>query len=93
MQWLITIAVVLAALALVAFKLWRFGKELSRLSSGGETKTACHGCPGSARSDADLGITIKPLVQIGDKTKHALIALWVVVACIGNVGMSQEIRP
>ena len=93
MQWLITIAVVLAALALVALKLWRFGKELSRLDSDGEMKTACHGCPGSARSDADLGITIKPLVQIGDKTKQSLMALWVAVACIGNVGMSQEIRP
>lgn len=68
MQWLVAIAVVLGALGLVVVKLYRFGKELSRLGADESAKLGCHGCQGSPRTESELGIIIKPLVQIGDKT-------------------------
>lgn len=93
MQWLVAIAVVLVAIGLVILKLYRFGRELSRLDSGETAKSSCLGCPGSSRSEAELGMTIKPLVQIGDKTKHGVLACLAVQACVGNVCIGQEIRP
>lgn len=93
MQWLITIAVVLTALALVALKLLRFAQELRRIDSEDSPKQGCHGCPGSGHPKADLGITVKPLVQLGDKTKQGIVAIAFLSSCICSVGNSQEIRP
>ncbi|MFM8571969.1 MAG: acetylxylan esterase [Pirellula sp.] len=93
MQWLVTILVVLSALALLAMKLYRFGRELTRGDSGEDFKPRCGGCPGATKSESELGITIKPLVQIGDKTKNAGLALVVLLSCLGGIVVSQEIRP
>ncbi|MFM7518264.1 MAG: acetylxylan esterase [Pirellula sp.] len=93
MQWLITIAVVLTALALVVVKLYRFAQELRRIDSADSPKPGCHGCPGSSLPQADLGITIKPLVQLGDKTKQGIVAIVFLSSCICSVGYTQEIRP
>jgi hypothetical protein len=93
MQWLITIAVVLTALALVAIKLYRFAKELGRIDSAEGSKTSCHGCPGSSKTQSDLGIAIKPLVQLGDKTKQGIVAIVFLNTSIWSLGLSQEIRP
>jgi len=93
MQWLITIAVVLTALALVIAKLLRFAQELRRIDSADSPKPGCHGCPGSSHPQADLGITVKPLVQLGDKTKQGFVAIVFLSSCICSVGNSQEIRP
>jgi hypothetical protein len=93
MQWLVTILVVLSALALLAIKLYRFGRELTRGDSGEDFKPRCGGCPGATKSESELGITIKPLVQIGDKTKNAGLALVVLLSCLGGIVVSQEIRP
>ncbi|MFM8217248.1 MAG: hypothetical protein ACKN82_21745, partial [Pirellula sp.] len=81
MQWLITIAVVLTALALVVVKLYRFAQEIRRIDSADSPKPGCHGCPGSSQPQADLGITIKPLVQLGDKTKQGIVAIVFLSSC------------
>jgi hypothetical protein len=93
MQWLITIAVVLTALALVVVKLYRFAQEIRRIDSADSPKPGCHGCPGSSQPQADLGIAIKPLVQLGDKTKQGIVAIVFLSSCICSVGNTQEIRP
>ncbi len=93
MQWLITIAVVLTALALVVVKFFRFAQELRRIDSADSPNRGCHGCPGSSQPQSDLGITIKPLVQLGDKTKQEILAIVILSTCICSKGTSQEIRP
>ena len=93
MQWLITIAVVLTALALVIVKFFRFAQELRRIDSADSPNRGCHGCPGSSQPQSDLGMTIKPLVQLGDKTKQEILAIVILSTCICSEGTSQEIRP
>jgi len=93
MQWLVTFAVITSALALVLYKAYRFIVELSSLDSSGRPKPSCMGCPGSSKSEAELGITIKPLVQIGDRTKHAGVAVLVCCTSLGGGALGQEIRP
>ncbi|MCE2814622.1 MAG: acetylxylan esterase [Planctomycetaceae bacterium] len=93
MQWLITIAVVLTALALVVVKFFRFAQELRRIDSADSPNRGCHGCPGSSQPQSDLGMTIKPLVQLGDKTKQEILAIVILSTCICSEGTSQEIRP
>jgi hypothetical protein len=101
MQWLITIAIVRASLALVMFKFWRFWLEFSGLRSSdrsdqeasGGTKPSCYGCSGSGTSESDLGILIKPLVQLGDKSKRSVVSMCFLHAALGGVVYGQEIRP
>ena len=101
MQWLITIAIVLVALVLVVLKLRRFWFEFSRLGSSdlsdqeasGGTKSSCYGCSGSSASESDLGIRIKPLVQLGDKRKRSVVSMCFLQAAVGGVVYGQEIRP
>ena len=93
MQWLVTIGVVLAALALLVLKLYRFAKALSRIDRCDEPTSRCGGCPGQRASQREPGFTIKPLVQIGDITKHSVGVLVIANTCLGSFAWSQEIRP
>ena len=93
MQWLVTIVVVLAALGLVLLKLYRFARALACIDSQDQDKPSCGGCPGQRAGSSDLGITIKPLVQIGDKTKHSVLVLVMANVCLASIAWGQEIRP